>query len=808
MMKRHRLPLARQFPMSNPGAFDGVRVLDFTQGIAGPYAAMLLAEQGADAVKVEPPAGDRARGRPAFYVLNRSKRGIVLDLESADGRLKAQELAAAADVVLVDSPPYALRRWGIDYQAVAHRNPATVYCNVPLYGSRGPSADLPPDDDLLAAVSGVFGLQWSHREAPVYLVAPIVSYATGMLAADAVAATLFDRARTGRGDYIEVSGLGGAFALQATSYIVPLAAMDIVRLAGRGDPKGPFPTYRVYRASDGEWFMLACLTPVFWTKLVLALDLVEWLADPRFVGAPVAIPVIEDRQEIADRLEALFATQPRRHWLDFLRENDIPAGPVLSREEFLAGPLVMHNRMKVEIDDPEVGRVVQMGVPLTLSETPGAIRGPAPSLGQHNGRVLSEGAAGATRAAAGVAQVDGRAPLEGITVLDLGTIYAGPYAGMLLSDLGANVIKVEPLDGDPWRAFAFGFLGANRGKRGLAVNLKHVDGLALFYDLVRKADVVCDNFRAGVSGRLKIDYATLSRINPRIISCSITPFGSSGPMAGMPGFDPILQARSGLMRAQGGEGEEPVYYQIAVCDFVAALLAAFGVIGALNAREKTGRGQAVETSLANAAMAAQAAEFTRYNGRPPDPRGAPDLIGVSALRRAYQCADGWVFLAADAPSAVEALIEVAGDALGGTDAAMLLESPAEGEVAARLEAFFARLPREEAVRRLNAKGVPCAPCPTIVDLFEDEHLKANDLWWETEHTLNGPLRQTGRIVKWGQRSMRLERPAPVLGQHSREVLLEMGIEASRVEELIKKGVVLTTDLPDTPIWRLLTEQAT
>jgi crotonobetainyl-CoA:carnitine CoA-transferase CaiB-like acyl-CoA transferase len=793
--------------MTDPGAFHGVRVLDFTQGIAGPYAAMLLAEQGADAIKVEPPGGDRARGRPAFYVLNRSKRGVMLDLESAEGRLKAQDLAANADVVLVDSPPEVLRRWGIDYEALSRHNPTAVYCSVPLYGSRGPSAGLPPDDDLLAAVSGVFGLQWSYREAPVYLVAPIASYAAGMLAADAIAATLFDRARTGRGDYIEVSGLAGAFALQSTSYLVPLAAMDIIRLAGRGDPKGPFPTYRVYRAGDGEWFMLACLTPVFWTKLAVALDLVEWLADPRFEGAPVAISGPENRQEIADRLEALFATRPRQDWLDFLQENDVPAGPVLSREEFLVDPQVIHNRMKVEIEDPEVGRTVQMGVPLTLSETPGVIRGPAPSLGQHNDEVLSERPAIAAPDT-GVATVRGRAPLEGITVLDLGTIYAGPYLGMLLSDLGANVIKVEPLDGDPWRAFAFGFLGANRGKRGLAVNLKDEGGLALFYDLVRKADVVCDNFRAGVLSRLKIDYATLSRINPRIISCSITPFGSSGAMAGLPGFDPILQARSGLMRAQGGEGQEPVYYQIAVCDFVAALLAALGVIGALNARQTTGRGQLVETSLASAAMAAQAAEFTRYEGRPLYPQGAPNLIGVSALRRAYQCADGWVFLAADAPSCVEALVSIADGALREIDAASLLGSPAEGNVAGRLEALFAGLARDEAVQRLSAKGVPCAPCPTIVDLFEDEHLKANDLWWDTEHNIYGPVRQTGRIVKWGQRSMRLERPAPVLGQHSREVLLEMGFDAARVEELIRKRVIMTTDLPEIPIWRQITGETT
>jgi crotonobetainyl-CoA:carnitine CoA-transferase CaiB-like acyl-CoA transferase len=446
-----------------------------------------------------------------------------------------------------------------------------------------------------------------------------------------------------------------------------------------------------------------------------------------------------------------------------------------------------------------------MNVPVTLSATPPTVRGAAPALEQRDitwqapQEIVDEQQAEAT--------IEERGPLEGITVLDLGTIYAGPYTGMLLSDLGANVIKVEPLDGDPWRTFAFGFLGVNRGKLGLAINLKDEAGKTLFYDLVKKADVVCDNFRAGVSERLGVDYQTLKKMNPRIVSCAITPFGSSGPMAGLPGFDPILQARSGLMRAQGGEGQEPVYYQISICDFVAALLATLGVLAALNVREKTGQGQLVETSLAKAAMAAQAAEFTRYAGRPADPAGGPDLIGVSALRRAYHCSDGWVFLAADKGEAAEAVARVAKDALEGMDTSRLADAPAEGEAASKLEAFFAELPRSEALRRLNSEGAPCAPSPTIEDLFEDPHLIANDLWWETEHPFNGPLRQTGRIIKWRQRSMRLERPAPVLGEHSREALLEMGIEASRVEELIEKGIVLNTEMPEIPLWRYLEQQA-
>ena len=181
-------------------------------------------------------------------------------------------------------------------------------------------------------------------------------------------------------------------------------------------------------------------------------------------------------------------------------------------------------------------------------------------------------------------------------------------------------------------------------------------------------------------------------------------------MAGLPGFDPVLQARSGLMRAQGGEGQEPVYHQIAVSDFTAALLAAFGVIGALLVREQTGRGQLVETSLLAAAMAAQAAEFTRYAGRPPDVRGAPNLIGVSALRRSYQCADGWVFLAADGASQAEALLTSPAMALGAGSTRRLRAIRRRGDAArARARRFFAGLSREEAVRRLNAAACPALP---------------------------------------------------------------------------------------------------
>jgi crotonobetainyl-CoA:carnitine CoA-transferase CaiB-like acyl-CoA transferase len=198
--------------------------------------------------------------------------------------------------------------------------------------------------------------------------------------------------------------------------------------------------------------------------------------------------VPEDRQELAGRLEEVFATKPRRHWLDYLRQADVPVGPVLTRDDYIQDPQVLHNEMRVEIDDPEVGPTFQMGVPISLRGTRGGVdaRCSASTTTTFSATPRHQGrrAARRRRLRAG--------PLDGITVLDLGTIYAGPYAAMLLSDLGANVIKIEPLDGDPWRAFAIGFLGVNRGKRGLALDLKRGEGRELFYDLVQM-DVVVDN---------------------------------------------------------------------------------------------------------------------------------------------------------------------------------------------------------------------------------------------------------------------------------------------------------------------------
>ena len=245
-------------------------------------------------------------------------------------------------------------------------------------------------------------------------------------------------------------------------------------------------------------------------------------------------------------------------------------------------------------------------------------------------------------------------PLTGLKVLDLGTVIAGAYCNAILANLGAEVVKVESAEGDPWRDRGVGFTAYNRGKRGLVVDLKQPAGRALFLDLARQADVVLDNYRLGVRDRLGVGHADVLAANPRAISCSITTYGSRGEETKRPGFDPLLQARSGMQAAQGGDGE-PVFHVIAVNDFASASMAAFGVIAALNARERSGAGQVMETSLTAQSAMFQSGELTTWAGAPAAPMGCRDCLGIAALDRFYACSDAWIAVACGGADEAKAL---------------------------------------------------------------------------------------------------------------------------------------------------------
>ncbi len=770
------------------GALDGIRIVECAQDIAAPYAAMLLAEQGAEVIKVEPPGGDRARDLPGFHVWNRSKRSVVANLTSDQGRQHLRGLCATADVFVSD---WFSSDDDLAFPALAALNPRLIYCWMPPLGSRGPAATAPATDDLVAARSSLLANQWGHRDGPVFLTLPVASYGAAMLAAGAVCAALLARECSGRGQQLEVSWLAGALAVQTGSIIYHPALQRVMTLVR--DPLGPIPVYRLFKASD-DWLFIACGNSTFWNKLCLLLERPEMVSDPRFDGAPWAVAP-DHWATLKALVQSIIATRPREHWLRLLTEADIPCAPVETRADFLRDPQVAHLGLVQEVVDPELGRTIQMGVPVTLRENPGGIKGPAPRLGAAQGAWISASSVQTKEADTPAVAEPPPAPLAGVLVLDFTSYIAGPSAGMALALAGADVIKIETVHGDPFRVFGFGFFGWNQGKRGLALDFSKPGAREVVYDLVRRADVLVENLRPGATQRLGIDYETVQRLNPRLVYGSLTAFGAGGPRGQEAGFDPLLQARSGIMAAQGGHGQDPVFLACAVCDYGAGLLCAFGVTAALWARVRSGRGQLVETSLAQAALAGQSGEFIFHDGRPDMEDGAPDLLGRHPLRRLYRCRDGWICLSAAAQHAPEIVNRVRESSSNGPTAPPPTDDPTrepvDGPLAQWLEEALAGCARDAVVATLSAAGIPVAPVLSAAELFADPQVVANDLIYTARVADWGEFHQTGTLVKYASTPVRIERPAPQLGEHTEEILRStLGYAPERIEALRAAGVIV------------------
>ena len=356
---------------------DGIRVVDLTSYIAGSYAAMQLADMGADVVKVESPEGDAFRELPGFFGWNRGKRSISVDLKTPEGRAIVERLATGGDVFMENMRPGVAERLGVGWTRFAALNPRLVYCSVTAFGSTGPGAERPGFDPIFQALGGLMTLQ-GFGGPPQYLRTAPTDYYTAALATQAILAALFTRERTGRGQRVETSLLRGVLALQSGVAVDYPGKPSLVR---------DNPTYRLYQAGDGQWFFLAVGNQSFWVKLCKALGLEHLADDPRFGSW---ILRIRNNADLLPILEARFREKPRTEWLELLAAHDIPAAPVQPLLDFFEDPAVRHHDLVHEYEHPEVGRLRVMGQPLVFQGTPTQDPGPPPLLGQHTDEVLRE----------------------------------------------------------------------------------------------------------------------------------------------------------------------------------------------------------------------------------------------------------------------------------------------------------------------------------------------------------------------------------------------------------------------------------
>ena len=377
-------------------------------------------------------------------------------------------------------------------------------------------------------------------------------------------------------------------------------------------------------------------------------------------------------------------------------------------------------------------------------------------------------------------------PLDGIRVLDLSQVMAGPFCCMLLGDMGADVIKVEPPHGGDQTRSAMGyrmkgtdspgFLALNRNKRSIALNLKDDADREIFYDLVRTADILVENSRPGVAARLGVDYETIQAINPRMVYASISGFGESGPWAMRPGFDLISQAMSGVISATGTPDGELVKCAIPVGDLGASLFTIYGILSALYSREKTGDGQWVGSSLFEAALGLSIWETSEYwaTGEPPQPLGTANRM--SAPYQAVRASDGhFVFGAANEKLWLAFLNvvqreDMAEDPRYATNSARMANREA---LISELSPIFASRTVDEWVDALLEAGVPAGPIYDYAQALSSEHAKARGMVQSVPHPVEGDHKALGFPVKLGRTPQQVRRAPPLLDEHRDEILREL-----------------------------------
>ena len=739
---------------------EGITVLDLGRGFATSLATMVLADNGAEVVKIEPPGGDPQRSAPAWLMWNRGKKSVVLDLESTEGRAQAFRLAGSADVLLEDFVTGAADEMGLGYEALEEVNPRLV---------------------------------------------------------QAIMGSLRVRHRTGKGQRIQTSLYQGMTCYEAGSYEADQKRLGMVASDGEA-PRGAglhlLLNYMVARCKDGQWMQLTNNTARLFPMWMEAIGLGGIFQDDKFKGAPFSFQDESHRVELRRMLLAKMGEKTIDEWMDIFMEKGLAGDRFLTTQQFMDHPQTIHNQGVVEIDDPVVGATKQIGPLIRFSKTPSTIGRPAPRVGEHTDEMLAavREPAVAPRSSNDVGAVP-KHPFDGFLVLDFAGWLAAPFGTSLIADLGARVIKVESLAGDEFRSRGQGRGRTFQGKESLCIDLKNSEGRKVIHKLIAKADGIMHNMRGDAANRLGIDYETVTKINPEIVYLYAGSYGSTGPGAGRAAFHPTAGAMTGGALWQLGRGNEPPpcdepldideidRWSMALIranegspDVTAALAVGTAMAMALYHKERTGQGQYLETSMLISNGYISSDDFVRYEGKPP--RQEPDryLRGTHALRRLYRTADGWVFLECQTQREWESLCraigrpELADDARFADHASRQIY---DGHLVAALGEAFSHRESRHWEAYLCSAGAPCviADHKSPGEFFlTDPNLQENELIVKTHHPVTGPFYRQGPPSFFSMTPARAE-PAHLLGEDTESILREVGLDDDQIERLKRDAVV-------------------
>ena len=789
----------------------GVRVLDLSLGAVGGMASMVLADFGAEVVKVEPPGGDPARAEAAAPMWLRGKRSLELDLERERARLEA--LIGEADVILsTDSPAQAAAR-RLAFADIHALNEAAVFCSITGFGPRGPYAEYPASEGVAAAKSGrmlAFSGQ-RPRPGPAFAAVPVGSHGAAQGAVQGILAALLERARCGRGQIVETSLLQGLLPFDLLQLLLTqLAEREPDTFPQLFNIGGGMPTlnYHPVLTRDGRWIQLGNLLEHLFYAFMDAADLTLLFAEEQWQGGQ-AEWTAEALEDMRDRILERMQEKTCDEWMDIFRaQGNVAAEPFTPTHEAVDNLDMAANGDTITLHDPELGEVKQLGPIAHLRETPAAIAKPAPALGEANGFQWRQRDDVPMMTTPNGAVPSGK-PLAGLTILEFATIIATPIGVSMLADLGARVIKVEPIGGDPFREMGGGPLRGllasktNAAKESICINLKSPDGQALVADLIRQADAVVHNYRPGVPERLGIGYETAKSLNSQIVWVSANGYGPDAPGARRPSAHPIPGAVMGGALYQAGSAMPPAGCESleeireasrqlmraneANPDPNTGLLVASATLLGLYAQQRYGVGQAIYVNMLTANAYANSDDFLQYEGKPPRREVDGELYGTAPWYRLYEAKEGWVFLAAESPAewaafCTEAAPHLAEARTGTVD---------EAALTAALAAVFQTAAAKEWEARLTPQGVGCVQADARGSgpfFAHDPHVLENNFSPKANHRRLGTVRRWGPLTKLaGGRDD--YGPGVLAGQETAEILAELGRDEAEAARLRTAGIV-------------------
>jgi crotonobetainyl-CoA:carnitine CoA-transferase CaiB-like acyl-CoA transferase len=790
----------------------GVRVLDLADGKCE-MTGRLLADLGADVVLVEPPTGAQSRrmapfvdGASLYFAShNGNKRSVAIDLHAQEGKEAFLQLVDAADILIETMSPGTLDKLGLGVATLHQRNPQLVVLSITDFGQTGPWSKYVGSVAVQTAMAGVLcrsGLPGSDT-VPLLPPGSLAYELSAVQAAWVALISYWQRLEIGVGDHLDFSIFEGTAQIFDPILGVTgsaAAGKSALQLAEtRGRPAAGL-LYPIYPCKDG-YVRMCILNPRQWLSMSNWLGTNHPFTDPKYGNSQIRM---RDMAEIAKAITALTLTMNKHDIVVEGQKRGIPVAALVTPQEVLDDD---HFKARGAFVNLSISETSEGRVPAGYLEIDGAragIRSTAPAVGEHNAAVFSEWRRSQSAAKAFTVGSTHR-PLAGLRVLDLGVIVAGAELGRLLSDQGAEVLKVEysafpdgARQGSTATVVSFSFAQGHRSQESVGINLRSPEGIDLFKQLAAQSDIILSNFKPGTMESLGIGYDVISKINPRIVMADSSTLGNTGPLAKSMGYGPLVRASTGLT-ALWSYPDKPGSFCDGITivpDHFAARVSAVGVLAQLIARRRTNTGGTVSVSQAETILTALTTEYLHESLQPGSIRPRGNHGKFDAPDNVFRCAgdDDWCVIAIASDEQWRHLC----CAIHRED---LLQIPALGNAQGRLqhrelieaavEAWTCQHDAQNVMDQLQAQGIPAGKMFRLGDMEHLEHLKVRQFFrtldqpghsevWPTE---NGPVR-----------AMNLPdpdiRPAPLQGQHTRAVFARvLGLEPQQIETLIQAGIL-------------------